>query len=161
MVSIQSAYPAITAFVLIGMLLGVGLAVLGGMEDQVKVSDVINETITLASGVGTTTYDEISSVVWFGNATYYLNSSADIESSTMVNWSTSGKIITYSGNYSDANTYRVVYWYDKDTTVSTKIGQFGTAIGGFASWFPIIIIALVAAIVLGLLVKSMSGGGRE
>lgn len=40
-----------------------------------------------------------------------------------------------------------------NTTVNTAI----TAIGGFSNWFAIIVVVLVAAIIIGLVVKSFSG----
>lgn len=40
-----------------------------------------------------------------------------------------------------------------NTSIQTSI----TAIGGFANWFAIIVVVLVAAIIIGLVIRSFSG----
>jgi len=41
---------------------------------------------------------------------------------------------------------------------STAINTSITAIGGFATWFTIIVVIIAAAIIIGLVIRSFSGG---
>lgn len=41
---------------------------------------------------------------------------------------------------------------------STKINSSITAIGGFVTWFTVIVVIIAAAIIIGIVIKSFSGG---
>jgi len=144
--------PAVMAMLVIGILIGIGVVVLDEFGSAVKDdTSVVNETLTTASGTGTLTNDDLTSLSAFkfeNDTAVYIN--GNVSTATNVNVTTAGVVKT---SLSDGK-YNTSYTYEADSEATTAL--FGTrdATDDFVTWLPVIIIILAAAIILGLVMRS-------
>lgn len=143
----------ITMLVLIGMVLGVGVLTLDKFGTATKDSTTItHEVISIASGVGATANDDVTSVSFFGNSTY--NTDIDFVIGTDVNWTTAGAITARATNFTDGD-YNISYLYDKDSKTTTSMGSVVSAITPLSTtWLPLIVTIAALAIILTMVVAS-------
>jgi hypothetical protein len=154
--NIKDLYPFIFIVLSIGMLLGIGIVVLDTFGDAVKRDATIyNETVAIATQTGSTANDEVSAVSYFGNSTINCIPPDPI----CVNVSEDG-VITTNSSFSDGS-YDITYTYDEDTTGTTAMASAVSAVAPIAStWLPLIVTVFILAIILGLVIKSFTGGRR-
>lgn len=145
--------PAVVMLILIiGIVVGVGVIVLNEFGNTTKDSTVIlNESLTISSGTGTTTYDDIVSIQYLVNASdgdVFVIKNND-SSQIQITGADRGTI-----NSSVNGDFNISYTYLADSPGTTAL--FGTrdAVDDFVTWLPVIIIILSAAIILGLVMKS-------
>ena len=148
-------YTSIVIFVTIGVLVGVGVYVLQTMGNSFKAPmGVVNQSITIASRTGTTTYDELLTVSNIGNTT--VNCAYFNGPSACANYTLATGVFYLVSNFSDG-AYKVTYTYTGDTQATTSINDSVVAIGSLVSWFAIIIVVIAASIILYYVTKSFTG----
>lgn len=149
----------VVMLVLIGMVLGVGVLTLDKFGIATKDSTTVShEVISIASGIGATANDDVTSVTFFGNSTY--NTDDDFTINTDVNWTTAGAITARSNNFTDGD-YNISYAYDADSTTTTSMGSVVGAITPVATtWLPLIVTIMALGIILTLVIRSFGSFKR-
>jgi len=163
---LQDMYPAVLTFMLIAILIGVGLTVLGNTSDAVrKTTTQTDDNFTAINGTCVSlTYDYISSsTASFENHT----TGNDLPASCFV-WDNTafqkGSCVTLQDTPSgcwavNGTSVNTTYSYGASTEAVTSITNGVTAIGGFTTWFAVIVVILVAALIIGIVMRSFSGRG--
>ena len=139
--------------------MGIGIIVLDQFGDATKDSTVVlNESITVASGVATPANDDILSIQYLVNA-------SNGQDFLIANNESDSALVNITGQDSDTikigrndGNYNISYTYDADSEATTA--TFGTrdAVDDFVTWIPVIIIIIAAAIILGLVMRSFGQG---
>ena len=153
---IKQLYPFALLVVIVSMVIGAGVLALDKFGVSVKEeATVVNESITIAGGTGTTSYDDLLSVTFFGNnsdstgGTYVLDSD--------VNWTAAGVITTHA-NFSGTE-HNISYTFDADTPSTTAIFAGRTEVGNIASnWLGLIVTIAILSIIIVLIV---TGFGKQ
>lgn len=150
--------PIVMTLVLVGMVLGVGLIIFDSFADAVKTDATItNETLTIASGAGTTANDEVSAVSIIINTTGEFNCTSFNSPTACANWTESGAITVNNTKMGNGSYWRVSYTYDADTeatTVAEDVRDATSPIG--TTWMTLIVTVLVLAIILTLVIRSFA-----
>lgn len=134
-----SLKPIITFFVVI--ILGiVFLSVIADNEiANTELSDVTNESITIASGTGNTANADVVSLAFFGNATTSSDASSDVTLSLGANINfTKAGVITLNGTFADG-IYNASYGYEGDLYVVDTKSHFALKL--VALFFVFVIVA--------------------
>jgi len=159
---INKLYGGILTLVLAAILLGIGMTVLGQLGnasriDVAFVNDKINATnsscVTLTNNhitTSTAAFINSSDGQVISNGCFLFDvpgtrtgSCVNIVPSTACNFY----------NYKNVN---VSYTYGATTTASTAVDTSGTAVGGFATWFTIIVVIIAASIIISIVIRSFS-----
>ena len=157
----------VLTLIVLGMLFGVGMYILGEMRYQVDVSKTeafVNES--LDSDINETTTQ------FFDNSSLRDCSITDVvcvnesDAATAIdsgNYTVSGCGIVYSGD-DPAEGYNMTTWncsgittYSDDTSAATAVTNVSKAGNNLASWLPLILIILAAALVIGIVIRSFGG----
>ena len=157
----------VTALILLGMLIGVGLLILVAFQDGNYTStavSVVNESLAKAStaGVSLATGAAANQGVC-GAVTSITNSTAAAGAVAIGigNITQSGCVVYNATDWSGftANVrYSYPYTYGASNSVTTGIGYANTSISTLAqTWLPIIVIVLCAAIILGIIGGAFGG----
>lgn len=134
-----------------------GILVLDAYGTAVKDSvAVTNESVAIAGQTGSSANDDVTSWTYFGNSTY---NCAGPSNPVCVNVSSAG-VVTTNSTFENA-TYQLSYVYDRDTAGTTAMANMVSAVAPIAStWLPLIVTVFILAIILGLVMKSFTGGRR-
>ena len=154
----KDLYPVVILLVMVGMLLGIGVLVFSLFGDAAKEDAlVLDESISIASGRGTTANDDLVSIQNFGNESTEL---VALRSAADFNFSKTGEIRVNSSFL--AGDYIVNYTYGRDTTTTDVLDDSISAVGAISTtWLPLIITVLVLAIILTLVLRSFGTAGRR
>lgn len=138
---------------LVGMVVGVGVLTLDKFATASKVdTTVTDEAVTITSGEGQLTYDDVTEINSFYNAT----NASQAYTLTSVNWSTQGQLAlaVLDGSYNCS------YHYDKDTAgVTSVIVASSTAVDDIANdWMTLIVTVAILAVILGLVIGAFAFG---
>lgn len=152
----------VMVFFVVGILLGVGLIVLDRFGDAAKTrTNLINETVAISSGTGTTANDEVTTLTSVENVTNHTLVIGNSDGA-QVNWTADGVLTVDSatGHVADGS-YNVTYTYDADSTATTAIGSTETALSTISStWIPILVIIMIVGIILGLVLNNFANQRR-
>lgn len=150
----KTLYPFILMMVLVGMLLGVGILTLDKFGQATRDSTTVtSESIAIAGDAGTTTYNNVTSVTFFGNVTQNVSTTGGA-----VNVTSTGVVST--AGY-DNGTYAISYVYDASSVTTGSVGSTSTAISGIgANWLPLIVTIVALAIILGIVMSNFGGRRR-
>ena len=145
--------PMVLMFVLVGVLLGVGVIVIGSLQDaSYTTTSVLNESATLVGGDTTLSNSNVLSVGSIENST------AKFVYPTHLNFSSNG---TVESSINGSGPYNITYTYDANTTASVVSGGVVEAIAPIAStWMALMITIASLAIILGLVIKAFAGKDR-
>lgn len=151
---VKNLVNVIIILILIGLTVGLGVVCFDKFESSVDLrASLINESITIASGVGETANDELASVTYFGNDTISTNGSILVNSH--VNYTAAGAI-TVDGSIFGDGSYDISYTYDSDTAASTSITNSISALAEIpTTWMGLIVTAIVVILILGLIVGGL------
>lgn len=140
--------------VMVGMLVGVGVLVQDKFSSAVHDStSVTYQAITISSGAGTTTSNNVTAVAFFGNFTH--NGTID----TTVNWTAAGAITT--AGFANG-VYNISYTYDQSNAATSALDGSASAIGAIGStWQSLIITIGVLALIMGLVISGFAYMNRR
>ena len=128
------------------------IAIVLEYEDVLKDdTDVINESITIASKAGTTANDELNSVSYFGNFTTIIILNNESTSNDL-NYTESGEI-KIGGGYSSDGLWNISYEYKADTTESESAQDFKAGLAIFAAFVGILVISAIGIVIINLFRK--------
>lgn len=163
---LQDLNGSVLVLVLVAILLGVGLTVLGSVSLNSRtqtgyVNDRINATNS--SCVQLTNNYIISSTAVFTNGTP--GSNGNSISASCFTWDNTdrykGDCVTLNPGSCSTDLYHryinVSYNYGASSTAQSTVDTTITGIGGFGGWFSIIVVVLVAAVIIGLVIRSFNG----
>lgn len=143
---------AIITIVVIGIIIGIGVIVLDQFGVAVKTdAQVYNESITITSGAGNTANDDVTSVIFFANASNIIIENNQTAADSALNFSADGSIVV---DVNDGSEFNISYIYDFDSPTTTAVFSSRDSTDDFVTWLPVIIIILAAAIILGLVMRS-------
>lgn len=143
--------------VLVGMVLGVGVLVLDQFGTATKEStSVVNESVAFVAAAGTSTYDDVLTMVEISNQS--ISCTTFNSANSCANWTTAGALVLNDSTFPvTTGNYNVSYTYDADTTATTTVASVVTGITPLAStWIPLIITIAVLAIILTLVIRSFN-----
>lgn len=149
----------IILLIAIGMLLGTGVLILANFGDATRdQASVVGERVnlTVANSSVTLTYDE-----WVTTVTPTVtNTSGTTLSSTAYTLDYTAGTITRTGASNALDyMYNVSYTYTIDIDATTAMDNINTSLGTISStWIGLIVTMLALAIILGMVLKSFSGG---
>lgn len=151
--------PSVLLFVLVGMMVGVGVLALDKTANAAKVSsNVVDETVVVATGTATATYDDWTALTDFANINGSI-SEGNFTKNVDVNWTVGGVIVVNRGKITDGNA-NLTYTYDADTTATTTLQAGRDEVGKVATvWLGLVITILILAIIITLVVKSFGNPG--
>ena len=157
----------VTALILLGMLIGVGLLILVAFQDGNYTSTAVavaNETLAKPTTAGITLATGAAANQGVcGAVTVILNSTAAAGQIPIAlgNITQSGCVIKNATDWTDYTAtvrYSYPYTYGASNSVTTGIGYANTSISTLAqTWLPIIVIVLCAAIILGIIGGAFGG----
>lgn len=158
---INNLLPGVVTLLLVAILLGVGLTVLGNFATQVRTSTTASdETLVLYTHNFTTVANPTATA---SGSTGY-NSSLATDTVTLV-WdtnenfrATSVRLASDTAARLNGSSINVTYTYGATNNWQTAIDSSVTSIDDFVPWFAVIIVVLMAAIIIGLVLRSFSGG---
>jgi len=168
--NLQGLYGAVLLFVTIGIMIGIGIFILQETADATSTTafTVVNESHTIS------TIDDVNGVALTGSSVcgsqLFVITTVINDSNTVIvaaNYTVgidNGLFGNLTGDSMGGTEWNITYTYtgtaDNSTTSSCRaLTTVGTGIGGFADWIAVIIVALAAAIVLGIVINSF--GRRE
>ena len=140
-------------FVLIGILIGVGVIVLGGLQTaSYDITTFVNESHTLVGGDTTLNNNNVLSVGSIENST------ARFVYPTHFNFSSNG---TVESSINGTGPYNITYTYNKNTTASGVSGAVVEAVAPVANtWMALIITIACLSIILTIVIRAFMGKGR-
>jgi hypothetical protein len=154
---------AIITLILIAILVGIGLTVLGQLSTESRIDTAYTSDRFNATNESCTALT--NSAITTTSATF-INSSGTAVSSACFAWDATGRragscvLLVSSAACSGVYRYTLVnasYTYGAATTASTSTATAVTAIGGFATWFTVLVVIISAAIIIGLVMRSFGG----
>jgi len=160
--NIKDILPVVMTFILIGLMLGVGLLIINGLQDSgdFAIGEYnYNDTVILENGTNQTLdYGNIS-----GNFVCLTNSSINLGTGNYTTYYDIGifefrtdvaeDITAYNATVAECN--YTLQSYAAQSTEETQLALFD-----LSGWLVIIIIVLAASIIIGIVMKSFTGGGQ-
>lgn len=161
MSKIQDMYPAVLTFLLITVLIGVGVTVLANMSTTVRTTATATDdqfTALTTSCVAVGTYIDTSSAS-------FENQSAQTIPTNCFTWdatgSRAGTCVTLENTasclYVNNTAVNTTYTYGLASDAQAALDSSVTSIDDFVGWFAILVVIIVAAIIIGLVLRSFSG----
>lgn len=167
--SLSGLYQAVLIIVLVGISIGIGVIILSQLATNVDSQGqttvrVNNETVTGVGNKTSSTYsgskvlniDRGVTIIQFTNATKEWNIEA--ANFTILD---SGIFIVSNGTASNmawnGTAVNVTYTYQKSGTAFRAVNSTMSAVGNFTDWLPIIVLVIVAALILGLIIRNFIG----
>lgn len=158
---LQDIYPAVLTFLLVAVLIGVGLTVMANMSREVRITTTATDDQFAAdnsSCVAVGTYIDTATAT-------FENLSSDAVLSSCFTWNTAGArlgscVTLNTGSCSlayNGKTLNTTYTYGAATAAQTQLDSSITAVGGFVTWFSILVVIIAAAIIIGIVIRSFSG----
>jgi hypothetical protein len=150
----QETVVGILTLLVVGILIVAGIVLLDEFADAAKLStNIVNESVTVTSGAGTTANDDITSIsrienqsqTWTSDSISYLG---DTENACW-NVSSAG---TFTTNETDG-AYNFTYVYDRDSATTTVVGSARDGTDDFVTWIPTIIVIIALSIILALVMR--------
>jgi hypothetical protein len=147
----------------IGILLAVGILMMGKFSDAARVSTVVqNESFVMPLKNAAVTLGNTDITTF----TKVLNETGDVLPAANYTITKATGVLNNTGNitgFATGMTLYAYYTYDEyDTPAATSVGAVSDELSGIATnWLGLIIIVMIAAIVLGLVMRSFAGGVRR
>jgi len=155
---INELFKFVLIIVLTGMIIGVGVLTLDKFGSAVKTDTASLAAVTFTAGVGTTANDDVTSINYITNGTFYLTGAN--ATSPLTNVTTAGVISTYVDVTPGA--YNVSYQYDADSPATTALASGRDEVSNVSTvWLGLIVTIAILAIILTMVIRSFSFGGKR
>jgi len=150
--------PAVTAILILGIALGVGVLVLSETSSQMANTEgsVTNESGAFINSTGYT-LDKASETEFNSpeiTAAYNVSNTSDVSVIPEGDYTLSEEGVLTNATattYSDVN---VSYTYEYGEDASSAVNETVSGLGDFATWISVIVVVIAAAIVLGIVMRS-------
>lgn len=154
---------SVLTLLILAVLLGVGLMVLGGISREVR-QDATGTESNFA--IDNTSYSSLSnsyvtttSVTGTYNSTTLPNSCFKFEKTgkyqaTLIKYVVQGCARNRTTSFYDVSKINLSYTYGDTTTAQSTLDTTNTSISGFANWFSILVVVIIAGLVVGLVIRS-------
>jgi len=152
MASMQKLYPAVMTFILAALVLGIGLTVTLELRDTTL--DSTTDDITLLNGTAVSlTNTGVRSTTF----TLTNSSGTTLGSGNYTLAATAGTVTLTDNTYNNTN-WTASYDYGEDEVAYTATDSTLDALADFPDWFPILVVVIMAAIIIGIVIRGFSGG---
>lgn len=169
-ITLQSMGGLITIFVVVGILMGVGLQVLDQLENNIEGKTIVRsvrddaQTATLGTNLTLTAASDnnfqslVGATFNASNFTYF-GAGSVLGASNFTVWNDTGIFNATSANATGSLNFSYDYNYLNRTQASISTNESMWALGGFSSWFSIIITVIAAALILGIVFRAFGRSG--
>jgi|TARA_Y100000310_G_C20686141_1_gene819133 hypothetical protein len=150
----------VMGLILVGVIIGVGVITLDNLGSSQRVdTGVSNETVTISSATGSVNFNNLTSVVYFGNDSTNTDQ-AGINTTATINWTTAGGFTVETTRFADGD-YNVSYRYSRASSATTAVEQVNDSLTDIPSiWLPLIVTVAILAIVMFLVIRNYGGKKR-
>ena len=170
--SVADIAPIAVAFVIIGIVVSMGALIMTNMiSSSYTDTAIVNETHASGGSLPeTVTVSHIDGGLKSGTDTIYVHD-ADTSSDYLLTRGTNYTVISYdTGQFnitscpyinSTSDQYKISYTYQANTTATSTLNTSISALKDFSSWFSILVIIIIAAIIIGIVMKYFGGFERR
>ena len=158
---LEKLYSGALTLILVAVLVAIGITVIVNMSTSVLDTTTYTYDSFLVSNSSciTLTNEHISS-----ETATFENQTADSVASSCFTWdNTAAKSATCvrmtdeSCGYLNATYLNVSYTYGVGNSATTALDSSVTSVGGFVTWFAVIVVMLATAVILGIVMKGFTG----
>ena len=164
--------PIAIVFVILGIVLSMGAIIMNNMvSSSYTDKSVINETHASGGSLPEViTVSHVDGGLKSGTDTIYVHD-ADTSKDYLLTRGTNYTVVSYdTGQFnitscpyinSTSDQYKISYTYKANTTATSTLNTSVDALKDFSSWFSVLVIIVIAAIVIGIVMKYFSGVGAR
>lgn len=161
---IRDLAPLAIVIVIIAIMAGMGAVVLNNMQGQVYTANTaVNETFNATSDPyeHTTSHASDSDFYQLTDLTCYTNVSQAVKltgTNCNISDASAGKIKISEAV--DGDTESIDYNFETSNTATGTISDGVSALADFSSWFGIVVLVVIAAIIIGIVTKSFGSRAK-
>lgn len=161
---LQDMLPAVITFILIAILLGVGLTVLGNFARETRTGTTVTQDVFTANNATAQTLT--NEFITTTSAVFVNGSNAVPISSGCFQWDDTGQYRgstvllvspTTCGSW-NGTSVNASYTYGASNAWQTATDLSVTSIDDFVPWFAVLVVVLMAAIIIGLVMRNLASG---
>jgi len=170
--NLNSLGAVVTIFVIVGILLGTGLLVLDNFDDKVEGKQIVRsirndeqtatQAVNLTMTVATAANDgEFKGIVpgTFNVSNHTYGAATALNSDNFIIYNDTGVFNGTVVNATGLLNFSYDYNYLNRTQAGRSTNETMNALGGFSSWFSIIITVVAAAVILGIVFRAFGRKG--
>lgn len=155
---LDEMYASVLTFVLIVVLIGIGLTVIGTFGDSVRTAATAtdNNRILWTHNWTSLTNSNINSITSAYNSTDAYDATGYVELDKTGSYqSTAARLKSGTPSSLNGSRLNITYVYGVASGATTAMTNSVTAIDDFVTWIPVMIVIIAAAIIIGMVMRSM------
>jgi len=159
---VKDLAPLAIVFVILTIVISMGTMITAELEPSTyDALTVNNETHNLSTDPETITVDKASNedFVELTDVTCWESTSQTTEIDCNISDAEAGKIEASSTDLGTTESFD--YDYDEETKATGTVQDGQSALGDFSGWFPILVVVIISAVIIGIVMRYFGGMGQK